>query len=174
MADDGDRAPRGRHHGPTTERGLDRVVNFSDAVVAIAITLLIYGAVALIVKMDDVGLHLAARPQEWAQRVGRGLVKAMPVVLKVLSIVGVVAMLWVGGHILLVGMDELGFSPIYDWVHHAEEVVAGWLPGMAGLATWLTNTFFSAILGLTVGLVVVGLLKLVPRKKDEHAEAAAH
>ncbi|WP_122261299.1 DUF808 domain-containing protein [Ornithinimicrobium cerasi] len=143
-------------------------------VVAIAITLLIYGAVALIVKMDDVGLHLAARPQEWAQRVGRGLVKAMPVVLKVLSIVGVVAMLWVGGHILLVGMDELGFSPIYDWVHHAEEVVAGWLPGMAGLATWLTNTFFSAILGLTVGLVVVGLLKLVPRKKDEHAEAAAH
>ncbi|SOC53885.1 DUF808 domain-containing protein [Ornithinimicrobium cerasi] len=143
-------------------------------VVAIAITLLIYGAVALIVKMDDVGLHLAARPQEWAQRVGRGLVKAMPVVLKVLSIVGVVAMLWVGGHILLVGMDELGFSPIYDWVHHAEEVVAGWLPGMAGLATWLTNTFFSAILGLTVGLVVVGLLKLVPRKKDEHAGAAAH
>jgi hypothetical protein len=143
-------------------------------VVAIAITLLIYGVVALLVKMDDVGLHLAERESAGAQAVGRALVKAMPIVLRVLSIVGVIAMLWVGGHILLVGMDELGFSPIYDWVHHAEEVVAGWLPGIAGIATWLTNTFFSAVLGLTVGLVVVGLMALLPKKKDEHAEAAAH
>ena len=142
--------------------------------VAIAITLLIYGAVAIIVKMDDVGLHLAERPQEGAQRIGRFMVKAMPVVLKVLSIVGVVAMLWVGGHILLVGTDDLGWHAIYDFVHHAEEVVAGWVSGATGLVTWLTNTFFSAVLGLAVGLVVVGLLKLVPRKKDEHAEAGAH
>ncbi len=143
-------------------------------VVAIAITLLIYGVVGLLVKMDDVGLHLAQREQEGAQRVGRFLVKAMPVVLKVLSIVGVIAMLWVGGHILLVGIDELGFHPIYDFVHHMEEIVAGWLPSVSGLAAWLTNTFFSALLGLAVGLVVVGLLKLVPRKKDAHAEAGAH
>ncbi|GGK81102.1 DUF808 domain-containing protein [Ornithinimicrobium pekingense] len=143
-------------------------------VVAIAITLLIYGVVGLLVKMDDVGLHLAQRDQEGAQRIGQFLVKAMPIVLKVLSIVGVIAMLWVGGHILLVGIDELGFHPIYDFVHHMEEIVAGWLPGISGVAAWLTNTFFSAVLGLAVGLVVVGLLKLVPRKKDEHAEASAH
>jgi hypothetical protein len=88
-------------------------------------------------------------------------------------------MLWVGGHILLVGIDELGFHPIYEFVHHAEEVVAGWVPSMAGALAWLTNTFFSAILGLAVGLVVVGLLKLVPkRSKDQRADAgtadAAH
>ncbi|MFK5645411.1 DUF808 domain-containing protein [Ornithinimicrobium sp. LYQ121] len=144
-------------------------------VVAIGITLLIYGVVALIVKMDDVGLHLAAREQEGLQRFGRFLVKAMPVILRMLSIVGVVAMLWVGGHILLVGMDELGFHPVYDFVHHAEGVVSGWVPSMAGGLTWLTNTFFSAILGLTVGLVVVGILKLVPRRsKDEHADTTGH
>ncbi|HSP61045.1 MAG TPA: DUF808 domain-containing protein [Ornithinimicrobium sp.] len=138
--------------------------------VAIGITLLIYGVVALIVKMDDVGLHLAQREQEGAQRVGRFLVKAMPVVLKTLSIVGVVAMLWVGGHILLVGTDDLGFHPLYDFVHHMEEIVAGWVPGAAGTVSWLTNTFFSAVLGLVVGLVVVGIIKLLPfGSTDEHA-----
>src|SRR5690606_36790852 len=116
--------------------------------VANGITLLIYGVVALIVKMDDVGLHLAERPQEWAQRIGRFLVKAMPVVLKALTIVGVVAMLWVGGHILLVGTDDPGFHPLYSFVHHMEQIVAGWLPGVAGFVAWLTNTFFSAVLGL--------------------------
>ena len=146
--------------------------------VAIAITLLIYGVVALIVKMDDVGLGLAERESETAQKVGRMLVKAMPIVLKVLSTVGVIAMLWVGGHILLVGMDELGFHPVYDFVHHMEGIVAGWAPGIAGVLSWLTNTFFSAILGLVVGLVIVGVVMLIPKKHkhdEAHAsEAAAH
>ena len=81
-----------------------------------------YGVVGLIVKMDDAGLApLAKRPRAGAVATfGRGLVKAMPIVLGVLAWVGVVAMLWVGGHILLVGMDELGFHAIYDWVHHLE------------------------------------------------------
>ncbi len=144
-------------------------------VVAIGITVLVYGVVALIVKMDDVGLHLAARGSSGARAVGEGLVRAMPVVLRVLSTVGVIAMLWVGGHILLVGIDELGFHPIYDFVHHAEEIVAGWVPAIAGALGWLTNTLFSALLGLVVGLVVVAVLKLVPGKKDQHAgTAAAH
>jgi hypothetical protein len=69
-----------------------------------------------------------------------------------------------------VGIDELGFHPIYDFVHHAEEVVAGWVPAIGGALTWLTNTLFSALLGLVVGLLIVGLLKLVPkRRKDEHS-----
>ncbi|MGO0574858.1 DUF808 domain-containing protein [Ornithinimicrobium panacihumi] len=148
-------------------------------VVAIAITILIYGVVGLIVKMDDVGLKLAQSESAGTARFGEGLVKAMPIVLKVLSTVGVIAMLWVGGHILLVGIDELGFHPIYEFVHHAEEVVAGVVPaGIAGAMKWLTNTFFSAVLGLVVGLFVVGILKLIPRKdKHEdstHAESAAH
>lgn len=143
-------------------------------VVAIGITLLVYGVVALIVKMDDVGLHLAAKPSPSMQRLGKGLVKGMKHVLQVLSTVGVVAMLWVGGHILLVGIDELGFHPIYEFVHHAEEVVAGWVPSIGGALAWLTNTLFSALLGLVVGLLIVGVLKLVPGRKDAHAEAGAH
>lgn len=144
-------------------------------VVAIAITLLIYGVVALIVKMDDVGLGLAARESEAAQKVGRTLVKGMPVVLRVLSTVGVIAMLWVGGHILLVGMDELGFPPIYAFVDDMEKIVAGWVPAMAGVLAWLTNTFFSAVLGLAVGLVVVGVVMLVQRMRGGgHEDADAH
>ena len=148
------------------------------AVVAVAITLLVYGVVALIVKMDDIGMHLAGQESAGAQRTGRLLVKGMPVVLKALSVVGVIAMLWVGGHILLVGIDELGFHAIYEFVHHMEEIVAGWVPVIAGVVSWLTNTFFSALLGLAVGLVVVGIVKLIPHKDkhdEEHAsEAATH
>src|SRR3954463_916291 len=76
-------------------------------VVAIAITAVVYGAVALIVKMDDVGVRIARTREGTAASVGRGLVRAMPVVMSVLSTVGIAAMLWVGGHILLVGLDDL-------------------------------------------------------------------
>ena len=75
-------------------------------VVALVITVAVYGVVALIVKMDDIGLSLAQRTSRFAQRVGRGLVAAMPKLLAALSAIGTVAMLWVGGHILLVGADD--------------------------------------------------------------------
>lgn len=70
------------------------------AVVGIGITLLVYGAVGLLVKMDDIGLVMAQRESAGAQKFGLGLVKAMPVVMKVISVVGTFAMLWVGGHII--------------------------------------------------------------------------
>ena len=91
--------------------------------VALAITAGVYGAVALIVKMDDIGLRLAQSRDGAAASLGHGLVRAMPIVLSVLSKVGIAAMLWVGGHILLVGLDELGVSALYDAVHHLEEDV---------------------------------------------------
>ena len=75
-------------------------------VVALVITAAVYGVVAVIVKMDDVGLSLAQRSSRFAQKFGRGLVAAMPKVLAALSTIGTVAMLWVGGHILLVGTDD--------------------------------------------------------------------
>jgi predicted DNA repair protein MutK len=127
--------------------------------VAIAITLLVYGAVALIVKMDDVGLKLAQRGGG-TESFGRGLVKAMPIVLSVLSKVGIVAMLWVGGHILLVGLDELGVHFLYDFVHHLEEDVHEALGALGGVGGWLTNTLMSAILGIVVGAIVVAVLHL--------------
>jgi predicted DNA repair protein MutK len=127
-------------------------------VVALAITVLVYGVVGVIVKMDDVGLHLAERPSKGVARIGRGLVKAMPKLLTFLTVVGTAAMLWVGGHILLVGLDELGLSFLYDAVHHLEEDVDNALGAVGGVGAWLTNTAASAVLGLAVGAIVVAAL----------------
>ena len=137
--------------------------------VAIGITVLVYGVVGLIVKMDDIGLHLAGRESGAARTVGRGMVAGMPKLLSALSTIGIVAMLWVGGHILLVGLDELGWHTIYDWVHHAEEAVGG------GALGWVVNTLFSAVIGLVVGALVVLVVTRVTRlrsAKDAGATSA--
>ncbi len=139
-------------------------------VVAVFITAVVYGAVGLIVKMDDIGLALAQRRSGAVSAFGRGLVKAMPVVLSTLSTVGVVAMLWVGGHILLVGTDELGWHGPYGLVHHAEEAVAAATGALGGVLAWLVNTAASAVVGLVVGAVAVVVMHLVPRRQ----KAAAH
>ncbi len=134
-------------------------------VVAIAITLLVYGSVGLIVKMDDIGLRLTRTGSGAAQTLGRGLVNGMPKLLTILSVVGVIAMLWVGGHIILVGLSEdpIGWSFLYDQVHHLEVAVAEATGALGGLLGWLTNTIASAILGGLVGAVVVAVMHLVPR-----------
>jgi predicted DNA repair protein MutK len=130
-------------------------------VVAIGITALVYGVVALIVKMDDVGLALAQSGSSVVSAFGRQLVKAMPVVLSVLSTVGVVAMCWVGGHILLVGLDTLGWHWPYSVVHHFEEWARELIPALAGVNGWLANTLASAIFGLAVGAVIVAVVHLI-------------
>ena len=139
-------------------------------VVGIAITLLVYGVVGLIVKMDDVGLHLTERRSDTARRVGRLLVQGMPQLLALLSAVGMAAMLWVGGHILLVGADDLGWHTPYALVHHAEEVVARAVPFAAGVLAWLVNTLASAVVGTIVGTVVVAVPQVVRRKKHTAAK----
>ncbi len=138
------------------------------AVVAVVITVVVYGVVGLIVKMDDIGLRLADTSSGIAQTVGRGLVRGMPAVMSVLSVVGTAAMLWVGGHILLVGIDELGFHPLYDLVHHAEEAVHG-VGGIGGALAWIVNTLFSALLGLIVGSVVVAALAGIARLRGRRS-----
>jgi predicted DNA repair protein MutK len=127
-------------------------------VVALAITAGVYGAVALLVKMDDVGVRLAQTREGRAASFGRGLVRAMPVAMSVLSKVGIAAMLWVGGHIILVGLDELGVSVLYDLVHHLEEDVDDALGAVGDVGAWLTNTAASAVLGLVVGAIVVAVM----------------
>ena len=94
------------------------------ALVGVLITVAVYGVVALIVKMDDIGLKLAARPSAGSKRTGHLLVVGMPKVLAWLSVIGTAAMLWVGGHILLVGFDELGWEWPYHLVHDLEHTVA--------------------------------------------------
>ena len=140
-------------------------------VVALVITAAVYGVVAVIVKMDDVGLSLAQRSSRFAQRLGRGLVAAMPKVLAALSTIGTVAMLWVGGHILLAQSSELGWHAPYDLVHHGEEYVSHAVEAVGGLLAWLVNTAASAVLGLAVGAVVVAVVHVLPfgKKKDAHA-----
>ncbi|AUZ88084.1 DUF808 domain-containing protein [Arthrobacter sp. TmT3-37] len=144
-------------------------------VVALAITVLVYGAVALIVKMDDIGLHLTTKDSEGSQRLGRMLVKGMPGVLAAITLVGTVAMLWVGGHIMLQGAYDLGWHAPYDLVHVLEHPFVG-VPVVGGLLAWLVNTLCSAVLGLAWGalvlVVVHPLLGLLPssRKKGGHEE----
>jgi hypothetical protein len=140
-------------------------------VVAIAITVLVYGAVALIVKMDDVGLVLAQKESGAVSALGRGLVRAMPIVLSVLSTVGIVAMLWVGGHILLVGVYDLGFTPPYAFVKHLDELVHAATGPLGGFLGWLTDTVASAIVGAVVGALIVTVLHLLPRRRKGAAHA---
>ena len=141
-------------------------------VVAVAITLGVYGVVAAIVKMDDAGLSLAQRSTAGVQAFGRLLVAGMPKLLAALSAVGIVAMLWVGGHILLVNLAELGLweSP-YALLHHLEREAQvllehSALPGLGGAAGWLVNTALSAVAGLAVGAVAVGVMHSLPRRKE--------
>lgn len=133
-------------------------------VVAFFITAVVYGVVALIVKMDDVGLSLAQRSSAVAQRVGRGLVQAMPRVLEVIGAVGTAAMLWVGGHIVLVGSHDLGWHAPYDVVHHLEEAVHDATGALGSVLGWVTNTGCSAVLGLVIGALLVAVMHLVPRR----------
>jgi len=128
------------------------------AVVALGITVLVYGVVGLIVKMDDIGLNLAQRSGKGVAAIGRGLVTGMPKLLTVLTVVGTAAMLWVGGHIILVGTDELGLHAVYDVVHHLEEAAHDATGALGGVVGWMVNTLGSAILGLVIGSVIVAVM----------------
>ncbi|MDP2772547.1 MAG: DUF808 domain-containing protein [Nocardioides sp.] len=130
--------------------------------VALGITALVYGVVALIVKMDDVGLALSQRRSNLSQKVGHMLVRAMPGLLATISVVGTVAMLWVGGHILLVGLDDLGWHAPYSWVHHLEEDVHHAAGAFGATLGWLVNTALSAVAGVVVGAVVVAVMHVLP------------
>ena len=113
------------------------------AVVAIGITVAVYGVVALIVKADDVGLALAKGGTQAGRAVGRGIVRSMPVLLKVLSVVGTAAMIWVGGGIVLHGLEEFGPPAIQHAVHAAEEAAARAFPPAAGLLAWIVEAAIS-------------------------------
>ena len=143
-------------------------------VVAVVITVAVYGVVAGIVKMDDIGLSLTQRSSGLAKKLGRGLVAGMPKLLSALSLIGTVAMLWVGGHILLLGTDTLGWHTPYALVHHAEGLVHD-VAGVGGVLAWLVNTAASAVIGLVVGAVVVGIVQVLPfGRKDKNKTATAH
>ncbi|RDD73372.1 MULTISPECIES: DUF808 domain-containing protein [Paracoccus] len=124
------------------------------AVVAVGITVAVYGFVALIVKADDFGLHLHERGGP-AAGLGRGIVHVMPGFMKVLTVVGTAAMIWVGGQIVIHGLHVLGQHQPYDWIHGAAEAAAQALPAAPGLAAWTTTAFFDGIFGVIWGMILI-------------------
>lgn len=151
--------------------------------VGIGITLAVYGAVALIVKADDTGLALARqdRPvsalvgrdtaqgasladrllRPASQALGRLMVLGMPVLLKFLSVTGTVAMLWVGGGIVLHGLYEYGWGGLYRAFHDMTHGAALLLPAIGALAEWLVGALLAAVFGLALGLAIIPLVTRV-------------
>ena len=139
-------------------------------VVAVLITAVVYGIVALIVKMDDVGLRLAGSDRSTTAKVGRSLVLGMPKLLTVLSVVGTAAMVWVGGHILIAGAHELGWRTPADIVHSLGDPMHD-IAVVGGVLAWIVDTAASAVVGLVVGFVVVAI---VARVRPAKQAAPAH
>lgn len=127
------------------------------AVVAVLITALVYGIVACLVKIDDLGLHMASKESSATRKMGRGLVKAMPKALSAITVVGVAAMLWVGGHLLVSGSDKLGWSAPHDVVHSLSSAVP------RGFLSWIVETSCSLAVGFVFGSLIVAFQAAVGR-----------
>lgn len=120
-------------------------------IVAIVITLAVYGAVGVLIKMDDLGIKLLER-NEGKSAVGNALVKGMPVVLDIISVIGTAAMLWVGGHIVIKGLHEFGINQPHGFIHHLTEPISN------GALAWTVDTVFSMAFGLVLGTIVLGIV----------------
>ncbi|MBL7285614.1 DUF808 domain-containing protein [Corynebacterium godavarianum] len=138
--------------------------------VGIFLTVLVYGAVALLVKVDDIGHGMIERGR--TPGLGRALVKGMPYVLAAIGIIGTVAMLWVGGHLIIRGFHEVfGWHWPHDLIERGVEAVGG------GALGWLVDTGISLVTGLIVGLIVLaivsGVKKVLPSRDKEAGHQAA-
>ncbi|WP_415184761.1 DUF808 domain-containing protein [Phaeovulum sp.] len=132
------------------------------ALVGIGITALVYGGVALIVKADDAGLWLARRAQSRMMRaLGRRLVQVMPGFLLGLTIVGTAAMIWVGGSIVVHGLETFGLSTIGHWIEWQANTAAEYLQKMPGVVHWTVTAFFDGVFGLLLGLLLIPVVTWV-------------
>jgi predicted DNA repair protein MutK len=136
------------------------------AAVGIAITVAVYGVVAIIVKLDDIGLHMAERRNAGAQAFGRGLVHVVPKLLAVLGVVGTAAMLWVGGGILVHGLHEMH---ILTFIPETVDHIANAIGGENGFLSWLVHAIGGAIVGAIVGGIIVAILHMIPRNQGRPA-----
>ena len=126
------------------------------ALVGVGITVAVYGSVALIVKADDIGLRMASRGRLGLTRaIGRGLVQGMPGFLRLLTIVGTAAMVWVGGSIVIHGLDVLGWPVLYDAIHKVAVAAGHALPQVEGMVEWLVTASLDGIAGLALGAVLI-------------------
>ena len=118
--------------------------------VGFSLTVLIYGLVGFLIKLDDIGLHMARRKARGVRLFGLGLIKAMPKVFSTLTIVGTLAMLWVGGHLVWKSLGDIGIPFFADTLHGLEE----FFHHFHGAIAWTGDTLASAIFGLIWGLIV--------------------
>ena len=127
------------------------------AAAGVGISLLVYCGVAAIVKADDLGLLLSRRGAIAPVRaLGRGLVRGMPRFLSVLAAVGTAAMIWVGGSIVIHGLDQLGWGWLYALIHHAAEFASALAPEpLHGLADWAVTAALDGVVGLALGLALI-------------------
>ena len=136
--------------------------------VALAITAGVYGVVALIVKLDDIGLHMAARRSRTARAFGDGLVHIVPKLLSALSTIGTAAMLWVGGGILLHGLEELHLAgPLPHWIHDFALSAGAAAGPLSGLVSWLITALAGAIVGIIIGGIIVAIVRRFVKHPEE-------
>jgi uncharacterized protein len=133
------------------------------ALVGFGITVVVYGVVALIVKADDFGVALANNDRAsviagMGRALGRALVRGMPVFMTILSAVGTAAMIWVGGGIVLHGLEVYGPPSIGSTVHAATETAAHELPSAAGALEWIVEAAISGVLGLLIGAATIPIV----------------
>ncbi|MBV7260118.1 DUF808 domain-containing protein [Erythrobacter crassostreae] len=131
------------------------------ALVAIAVTIVVYGAVAIIVKLDDIGLSMSKTGSQFKRNFGHALVNSVPKLLIALSFIGTIAMLWVGGGIIVHGTHEVGFHLLYDIAHGAEYWVASVTGALSGVAGWVTYAAISGVIGLILGAIIAFVLHKV-------------
>lgn len=139
--------------------------------VALLVTAGVYGTVALIVKTDDFGVALARRGGAILEPIGRALVRGMPPFLHVLSIIGTLAMLWVGGGILVHGLGTYGLDTPERWIHGLSEAVRTALPAAGDVLAWMAGALGAAVVGLAAGAVAAAstaLLSLPFAKTKAH------
>ena len=127
------------------------------AVIALVMTAGVYGVVALLVKIDDIGLKMAKSDSRSVRHTGTRIVRSMPGVFRVISIVGTIAMLWVGGHLVLTNLGEVGWAAPVELLHAVEHL----LEPAGAVIVWFGETLVSAIAGLVLGLVIVGVVLLI-------------
>jgi predicted DNA repair protein MutK len=126
------------------------------AVVALVVTVAVYGLVAVLVKADDVGLRMATAGRLAATRAfGRGIVRGMPGLMTGISALGTAAMLWVGGSIVLHGMEVMGWGELAHLIHDVAHGAAGLVPGAGGVVEWLVKAVLDGIFGLVLGLALI-------------------
>ena len=144
------------------------------ALVGIAVTVGVYGAVGLIVKIDDIGLHMAERESDFSKRFGRGLVNFMPVLLTSLSVIGTIAMLWVGGGIIVHGLHDIGMYYPEENIEQAQHWVEMMSGGLGGIFGWLTFAALSALFALVLGLAINFVLHNIFKLGHSDDAKAAH